>query len=337
MADPLPPSTPPDPVGDPADLARSATLDELQRMKAAEELHRLRSDRTARRSRLSLAGPALVGYVALAGLVVNGYQSWSNKQQQEHRDRTEMEKWNKEFARASQADKYRAFFETSMLATDTGNADKRLVGYALLQEFVRDPIYDEKAMIMLEESLSQELRGAPGDKLDDARRASVRAILTSLAGTDDCRALQRAARSVDRVARYHARMKDEGETREVVDVYVRRLVGRAALVCGTLKDFRAVRQPIRDTMMKNPELLGLNAPSEAEANLLMAAILVQKCEEEMAYSGASDCPAILRAYAGLCEKGGREPSDDRTACELVERTAAGLPRPAQPPPAGSTP
>ena len=208
MADPQKPSPVPDPGADPGadpvDLARSATLDELQRMKAAEELHRLRSERTARRSRFAIAGPALVGYVALAGLVVNAYQSWSNKQQQEHRDRTEQEKWNKEFARASQADKYRAFFETSMLATDSANADKRLVGYALLQEFVRDPIYDEKAMIMLEESLSQELRGAPRDKLDDARRAAVRAILTSLAGTDDCRALQRAARSVDRVARYHA-------------------------------------------------------------------------------------------------------------------------------------
>jgi hypothetical protein len=333
MADPQSPPPVPDPGADPAELARSATLDELQRMKAAEELHRLRSERTARRSRFAIAGPALVGYVALAGLVVNAYQSWTNKQQQEHRDRTEQDKWTKEFARASQADKYRAFFETSMLATDSANADKRLVGYALLQEFVRDPIYDEKAMIMLEESLSQELRGAPRDKLDDVRRAAVRAILTSLAGTDDCRALQRAARSVERVARYHARTRDEGETREVVDVYVRRLVGRAALVCGTLKDFRTVRQPIRDTMLANPELLGLNAPTNAEANLLMAAILVQKCEEEMAYSGASDCPDILRAYASLCDKGGREPPDDKAACETIQDAVARIPRaaPATPP------
>lgn len=326
MDDPRPPRPPPDPGADPAELARTSTLDELQRMKAAEELHDLRSRRTARRSRLAIAGPVLVGYVALAGLVVNAYQSWSNKQQQEHRDRTEQEKWNKEFARASQADKYRAFFETSMLATDSVNADKRLVGYALLQEFIRDPTYDEKAMIMLEESLSQELRAAPRDKLDDVRRAAVRAILTSLAGTDDCRALQRAARSVDRVARFHARTKDDGETREVVDVYVRQLVGRAALVCGTLKDFRAVRQPIRDTMLANPELLGLNSPTDAEANLLMAAILRQSCEEEMAYSGASDCPAILRAYAALCDKGGRDLPDDQAACDVIAQGVAALPR-----------
>ncbi|MGA8891487.1 MAG: hypothetical protein WB493_07960, partial [Anaeromyxobacteraceae bacterium] len=175
MADPSPPSAP-RPDADPAELAKNSTLDELQRMKAAEELHRLRSERLTRRSRFLVAGQVLVAWVAFAGLVVNAWQSWNNKQQQEHRDRTEMEKWNKEFARASQADKYRAFFETSMLATDTANADKRLVGYALLQEFVRDPTYDEKAMIMLEESLSQELRGGPREKLDDAHRAAVRAI-----------------------------------------------------------------------------------------------------------------------------------------------------------------
>jgi hypothetical protein len=210
------------------------------------------------------------------------------------------------------------------------------VGYALLQEFVRDPMYDEKAMIMLEESLSQELRGGPRDRLDDAHRAAIRAILTSLAGTDDCRALQRAARSVERVARYHARMRDDGETREVVDVYVRRLVGRAALVCGSLKDFQAVRQPIRDTMVKNPELLGLNDPTDAEANLLMAAILRQKCEEEMAYSGASDCPAILRAYGALCDKGGLVAADDKQACDVIRQGVEGLARPGAPA-AGGTP
>jgi hypothetical protein len=323
MADPSPPSAP-RPDLDPAELAKNSTLDELQRMKAAEELHRLRSERLTRRSRFLVAGQVLVAWVAFAGLVVNAWQSWNNKQQQEHRDRTEMEKWNKEFARASQADKYRAFFETSMLATDPSNVDKRLVGYALLQEFVQDPIYDSKAVIMLEESLSQELRGGPRDKLDDARRAAIRAILTSLAGTDDCRALQRSARSVDRVARYHERTRDEGETREVIDVYVRRLVGRAALVCGSLKDFRAVRQPIRDTMLKNPELLGLNQPTETEANLLVAAILRQRCEDELTYSGASDCPDVLRAYAGLCARGGGEPEDEKRACEVVQEAVRAL-------------
>jgi len=81
--------------------------------------------------------------------------------------------------------------------------------------------------------------------------------------------------------------------------------------------FKVVRQPIRDTMLRNPELIGLNSPTDAEANLLIAAILRQRCEDEMNYSGASDCPEILRAYASLCDKGGRE-----------QEAAAALPRPA---------
>jgi hypothetical protein len=329
MTDPSRPAPRPDEPSDEAtQLAADATLEELQRRKVAEELLHLRAERKRPRSRFAVASQILVAWVALAGLAVNAWQSWSNKQQQEHRDRIEQEKWNKEFARASQADKYRAFFETSMLATDTVNADKRLVGYALLQEFVQDPVYDQKAIIMLEESLAQELRSAPRDKLGDAQRAAVRAILTSLGGTDDCRALQRAARSVDKVARFHARTKDEGETREIIEVYVRRLVGRAAVACGSLKDFRAVRLPIRDTMLKNPELLGLNAPTEAEANLLIALILRQRCEDEMGYSGATDCPDMLRAYAALCDKGGREPPDERAACDVVVGAAADLARPA---------
>jgi len=315
----------PDPSQDPVELARSASLEELQRMKAAEEVVRLRAERRKGGSRVALASQVIVGYVALAGFFVNAYQSYANKQQQEQQSRSDQEKWNKEFARASQADKYRAFFETSMLATDATNPDKRLVGYALLQEFVRDPAYDQKAMIMLEESLSQELRGSPADQLDDAHRAAVLAILTSLGGTDDCRALQRAARSVDRVARRHARIKDQGETREVIEVYVRRLVGRAGLVCGTLKDFNAVRRPIRDTMLKNPDLLGLNDPSEGDANLLIAEILRQRCLEEFAYSGATNCPEVLRGYAALCARGGSEAPDDRLACEVAKEAAAALP------------
>ena len=177
---------------------------------------------------------------------------------------------------------------------------------------------------MLEESLSQELRGSD-DKLDDAHRLAVVAILTALAGTDDCRALQRAARSVDRVAHRHALTRDEGETREVIDVYVRRLLGRAAQVCTNLKDFRAVRRPIRDTMLKSPDLLGLNDPTAAEANLLISEILRQECEDELAYLGASDCPEVLRSYAALCLKPGADDPEDQAACEVAQAAAAKAP------------
>ena len=229
MPEPTPtPAKDPGSADDPAELARSASLEELQRLKLAEELSRLRTDRKKSGSRLVIASQVLVGYIALAGFFVNAYQSYVNKQRQDEQAQIDQAKWNKEFARASQADKYRAFFETAMLATDPTNADKRLVGYALLQEFVQDPTYERKAMVMLEESLSQELRGGPAVKLDDAHRATVVAIVTALAETDDCRALQRAARSIDRVALRYARTKDDGETRDVIDMYVRRLVGRAA-------------------------------------------------------------------------------------------------------------
>ena len=340
MSDPTsPPPGPPGVGSEPGELARSTSFDELQRMKVAEEIARLRGERTKPPSRLAIASQVLVGYIALAGLFVNAYQSYSNKQHQDQQARLDQEKWNREFARASQADKYRAFFETAILATDPTNPDKRLVGYALLQEFVQDPAYDQKAMVMLEESLSQELRGTPADRLDDAHRVAVVAILTALAGTDDCRALQRAARSVDRVARRHARIKDQGETRDVIEVYVRRLLGRAAQVCTNLKDFRAVRRPIRETMLKSPELLGLNDPTEAEANFLIAAILRQRCEDELAYSGASDCPELLRGYAALCVKGESEPGE-RAACEVAQAAVAALP-PSPAPPAvpldGATP
>jgi hypothetical protein len=129
---------------------------------------------------------------------------------------------------------------------------------------------------------------------------------------------------VDRVARRHARVKDQGETREVIEVYVRRLVGRAGLVCGSLEDFGAVRRPIRDTMLKSPDLLGLNDPSEGDANLLIAELLRQGCQEELAYSGATNCPELLRGYAALCAKGGAAP-DELPACEVVTSAAKALP------------
>ena len=329
---PPPPSGAPSAGDDPAELARSASLDELQRMKVAEELARLRAERRKPASRLSIASQVLVGYIALAGFFVNAYQSYSNKQRQDEQMRIDQEKWNKEFARASQADKYRAFFETAMLATDPTNGDKRLVGYALLQEFVHEPDYEQKAMVMLEESLAQELRGGPAARLDDAHRRAVVAILTALAGTDDCRALQRAARSIDRVAGRYARTRDEGETREVIDLYVRRLMGRAAQVCTSLKELLAVRLPIRDMMLKSPDLLGLNHPSTDDANILIAAILRQQCEDELAYSGASDCPEALRGYAALCAKGASQWQEERTACEVVGEAVSALPSaPAAPP------
>src|SRR5688572_10428330 len=102
---------------DPLALARAAEKDELERLKAAEELLNSRRNRRGR-TRWLLWSQALVGYVALLGLAANLYQSWTNKQAQAQQLRVDEERWRREFDRAQRADKYRAFFETSLLATD---------------------------------------------------------------------------------------------------------------------------------------------------------------------------------------------------------------------------
>jgi len=281
---------------DAEELARAATADELARQKAAEELLELRYQRRRRRSRFAVGSQVLVGWVALAGFFVNAWQIYATKRQQEQQARSEQEKWSKEFARASQADKYRAFFETSALATDPSNPDKRLVGYALLEEFVQDRDYSQKAMLMLEESLAQELRSNTQEGLDEPHAAAVMAIVTALSESNDCRSLQKAARSVDRVARRHAQVQDPVETSEILKVYVRRIIGRAALVCPSFKDFTDVRRPIRDTVVRSPEMLNLKGhPSVAEVNARMGEVLRDSCLAENAISGATDCPDILRA------------------------------------------
>jgi hypothetical protein len=321
---------------DPRALAQASTLDEIQRLKAAEELFELRYQRKKRSSRISVASQSLVGFVAIAGFFVNAYQSYLNKQQQQLQRASDQERWSKEFTRASQADKYRAFFETSVLATDAVNADKRLVGYALLQEFVQDRDYTQKAMLMLEESLAQELRSNTTPGLDPEHRAAVGAILTALAQTNDCRALERAARSIDRLAKRHARFGDVEETAEVMKVYVRRVLGRAADVCTTFKDFRAVRRPIRDTIVKSPELLGLKGhPSSAETDTALAESLRNLCQDEFAVSGATDCPDVLRGYVELCGKlDPKDAGEERPACELMAAASAAMKRAA---PGGADP
>jgi len=245
---------------DPYALAAAANKEQLDSLRSAEELIEADRKRLQSSSRFTVAAQILVGWVAILGFCVNAYQSWTNKQQAERQSQVDQDRWSKEFQRAREADKYRAFFETTVLATDTANADKRLVGYALLQEFVSDSDYSSKAMLMLEESLAQELRRNTGQGIDEAHRNSVVAIVTALSETRDCGALARAARSIDKVAQRLNRYGDVEEAGEVFDVYVRRLVGRAAEVCTTMADFRTVRRPLRDTLVKAPKIGGLTTP-----------------------------------------------------------------------------
>jgi hypothetical protein len=307
---------------DPMALLESAASSDVERLKAAEELFEKRHQRKARSSRLALASQALVGYVALAGFFANAYQNLANSKAGEERARLDEERWSKEFKRAQDADKYRAFFETSALATDSNNADKRLVGYALLKEFVHDKDYNSKATLMLEESLAQELRSDTSPRgLDEGHRAAIIAILVALSDSSDCKALEQAARSVDKLAKHHARTDDVEETGEVFRLYVRRLVGRAAVVCGNMKEFHAVRRPIRDTLIKAPELGGLKGKMKpAEANRVIAELLWQHCAEEVEATGVTDCPDIAKGYERICEGSKKDPkeyADDVAACQVM--------------------
>ena len=119
---------------DPYALAAAANKEQLDNLRSAEELIEADRKRLQSTNRFAVAAQILVGWVAILGFLVNAYQSWTNKQQVERQSQVDQDRWSKEFQRAREADKYRAFFETTVLATDTENPDKRLVGYALLQE-----------------------------------------------------------------------------------------------------------------------------------------------------------------------------------------------------------
>ncbi len=288
---------------DPYALAAAANKEQLDALRSAEELIDADRRRLQSANSFTVAAQILVGWVAILGFCVNAYQSWTNKQQAERQSQVDQDRWSKEFQRAREADKYRAFFETTVLATDTANYDKRLVGYALLQEFVSDADYSSKAMLMLEESLAQELRRNTGQGIDEAHRNAVVAIVTALSETRDCGALARAARSIDKVAQRLNRYGDIEEASEVFGVYIRRLVGRAAEVCTTMADFRTVRRPLRDTLVKAPKIGDLKFPTTPEAaNTRMAEILRDRCLTDVAVSGATDCPDIFAGYARLCSQ-----------------------------------
>ncbi len=285
---------------DPVMMARAGSLEELQRLAVAEEVLEKRHQRRRRSGRIAILAQALVGYVALAGYFRQRLsRNWNNKKQAEERARADEERWAKEFKRAQNADKYRAFFETSALATDPVNSDKRLVGYALLKEFVDDKDYNGKATFMLEESLALELRGDKGPGLDEPHRAAVIAILTALSHTSDCRALAHAARSIDKLATRHAQSQDLEESREVMSLYAVRLVGRAAEVCNA-KDLLDVRRPIRDLIARLPTLAGLTGkPTPVDIDKRIAELVLKHCQDELS-SGLSECTEVPHAWTKMC-------------------------------------
>ena len=209
---------------------------------------------------------------------------------------------------------------------DPTNSDKRLVGYALLQEFVDDEDYNSKATLMLEESLGQELRSKRAEGLDEAHRSAVVAIVSALAQSSDCRALERAAHSIDKITLHHAREQDAKEVLEIFRIYVRRLVGRASLTCKTMKDFVDVRRPLIDAIQRMPPLGGaMIVLPDPIANERVARLLIEVCDEESSISGMTECRAIFQHYGVLCADPTSSPNE-AVACEAIKTAAAALAR-----------
>ncbi|MHB8417368.1 MAG: hypothetical protein ACYDCL_04790 [Myxococcales bacterium] len=287
---------------DPLALAKRASGEELERLKISEEIMGLQHQRRQRGSPFAMAAQVVVAIVAIGGFVINMVQNYVNGHNQLVQERMDLTRWEQEFERAKRADKYRAFFETAALATDLTNPGKRLVGYALLQEFVADKDYNGKATLMLQQALAQELSADAQPGLSAAHRSAVEAIVTALAASRDCKDLERAARTIDFLGKRREETKDTEEAREVFEIYVRGLLGRAALVCPTLPELVRVRQPLRDTLVKLPEVGGLSGRlAPGAASLRLAEILRNGCRAEEAVSGVSDCPEIYGRYRKLCD------------------------------------
>lgn len=308
-----------------AHVAKAMALEDLEKMKLAEEVFDLHFKRRKRSGKLAVATQSILSLVAIGGIFQNAYQSWSNNQQQARQQQADQQRWSQEFERAKEADKYRAFFETSALATDPTNPDKRLVGYALLQEFVQDKEYNAKATLLLEQALDQELGRDKDPGLGEASRSMVTTILGSLSGTNDCKALEQAARSVDRIAKRLASTHDTEEAAEVFGLYVRALVGRAPLACSSFDDVRQVWRPLREALQKNPVMGGLasKAPTAAEAGTRIVEILRDRCLREVQVAGSSDCAELFERYAERCaERAGT--SKNPQACQILTDTAKTL-------------
>jgi len=300
-------------------LTRAASVEDLQKLKLAEELFQLRHQRQKRRSKREMATQTVLALVAVGGFFANAYQSYANKQQQEKQARADQARWSQEFERAKRADKYRAFFETSALATDQDNVDKRLVGYALLEEFVDDEDYNTKASLMLEEALMRELRDNEEPGLKGGARTAVIAILTALSETPDCRALEKAVHSVAKISRRHAQVQDEEESQEVFGVYARRMLGRAYIICHKPEDFESVRTPLRTTLIRNPEFGGKSGKlTVAQANARIAEIVRNSCLAELAATGVGDCAEIFPQAVKLCDQrqARRLMKDEEEACKV---------------------
>ena len=299
-------------------------LHELEKLRIAEEILEARFHAKKRASTIAVVSSAMVGYVALAGFFANAYQNYLNKiHLQEQSDREE-KKWQQEFERGRRADAYKTFYDVSALVTDSVNPERRLIGYALMDEFVANSDYHPQAVAILQEALDRELRESANEPpvvgLSKEHEIAVSQIIQAMSASTSCREFALTAGSIGGIVK-HARSADLIETRELFSLYTRRLVGRATLVCKDIKEFDSVREPIREALKRLPQVAGLDKnPAPLDTNFGIAKLLVDACVEEQQDLGGTECLEIRKKFQSYChdaQKSKDEWKVEQRGCDAV--------------------
>jgi hypothetical protein len=160
--------------------------------------------------------------------------------------------------------------------------------------------------------------------VEAAHRNAVVAIVSALSQTNDCRALERASHTIDRVAAHHKDKQDVEETKEIFHLYVRKLFGRAAQTCKTADDLFEVRKPLAQTLGRLPELADATGKlKDADINLSLAKMLIDECHEELDM-GRNDCMPIFDHYMVLCTQLTKpaDKANETPACEAIKTAHA---------------
>lgn len=314
---------------------------EIGALKAAEDVIAARAKAEERPNKWAIASQSLVGWLALIGVAMNVVQMYSNKRQFEQQRQAEADRWRQEFARAREADKHNAFFQVSALVTD-GQVDRRLLGYALLGEFMGDAEYYDKAELMLEERMAAEVEAKD---FGEAHRNALRVIVRTLSATKDCDALVKGAAAVHKLkkARDVQLSGDDGIGAPVEDLYadfVRYIYGHALAICGGRpEELKQVRSEIRLALL--PYVKGASdLERRANANKLVAQYLRDRCLDEP-QGALGECPRIFQAVEDSCAqiqaKEKKRWETEKEGCavihagaeELKRRVAAAAPMPAE--------
>ena len=119
----------------------------------------------------------------------------------------------------------------------------------------------------------------------------------------------------------HAKYADIDENRELLSLYARRLVGRAAVICKTPAEFLSVRHPIREALAKVPDVehLGKNS-TEIDQRKGVVRLLIDACTLEMQEYATRECVDIRTHYQSICREMHKDSAlwkKEEEPCKLV--------------------